>query len=128
MLKKNVNIIVVFLLLTLLSTACVPINKIDNNDSKNKIRDLTLDSNINWPTAPDKIDDKFRNSILEFSWDLFQGSSKNIGNVLISPASVYLALGMTYNGADGDTRQAIAPLFLGIIENPAKLMTLGVPI
>ncbi|NLC44856.1 MAG: serine proteinase inhibitor [Clostridiales bacterium] len=106
--KNTIKIIAAFLLLLLLSTACVPISDLDDKNSKNKTGDLTLESDITWPSAPDSIQENFRNSLLKFSWDLFQSSSENEGNVLISPASVYLALGMTYNGAEGDTRQAMS--------------------
>ncbi|NLB43130.1 MAG: hypothetical protein GX815_12930 [Clostridiales bacterium] len=106
--KNSVIVISVFLIMLLFSTACVPMNETENDRNENKIEDLTVESNLNWPSAPDNIDDNFRNSLLNFSWNLFQNSSENEGNVLISPASVYLALGMTYNGAGGDTRQAMA--------------------
>lgn len=45
-----------------------------------------------------------------FGFDLFKEMSKNAGdtNLFISPVSVSLALGMTYNGADGTTREAMA--------------------
>ena len=87
----------------MLVTACTPIK--DELGSKEYNTELKVDSNMPWPDAPDKIDSAFRSSLLDFAWDLFQVSSENQGNILISPASVYLALGMTYNGSDGETRQ-----------------------
>ena len=60
-----------------------------------------------WPQSPDEPDAAFINSVSQFSWKLFQESMKNPGNVLISPASVYIALAMTLNGADQDTRTAM---------------------
>jgi serine protease inhibitor len=60
-----------------------------------------------WPTAPQGLDDRFQSAVSDFSWDMFKRSSANEGSVLISPASVYLALGMTLNGARGDTREAM---------------------
>ncbi|MDP4225966.1 MAG: serpin family protein, partial [Bacteroidota bacterium] len=45
-----------------------------------------------------------------FGFDLFKEMSKSLGdsNLFISPVSVSLALAMTYNGADGTTREAMA--------------------
>ena len=42
--------------------------------------------------------------INRFSADLFKAAAGNPGNIMISPASVYLALAMTLNGADGETK------------------------
>ncbi len=60
-----------------------------------------------WPASPAEPDSKFTGAVSDFSWRLFQESTKNSGNVLISPASVYFALAMTLNGADQDTRTAM---------------------
>ncbi len=50
------------------------------------------------------------NGINNFSLALFKESAKNEGNIMISPASVYLALAMTLNGADGETKDAMLKL------------------
>lgn len=60
-----------------------------------------------WPEAPDTLDPHYKQALFDFAWDLFQRSAAEDGNVLISPASVYLALAMTYNGASGETQQAM---------------------
>jgi serine protease inhibitor len=52
-------------------------------------------------------DEAICKAINGFSADLFKASADNNGNVMISPASVYLALAMTLNGADGDTKAAM---------------------
>jgi serine protease inhibitor len=71
-------------------------------------QDLMLSvKGVSWPDAPDKLDERLQQALFDFSWSLFQESVKNEGNVLISPASVYLALGMTLNGADSNTHQAM---------------------
>jgi serine protease inhibitor len=59
------------------------------------------------PSDPAEPDEAFRASGSAFAWDLFREASKNSGNILISPASVYLALAMTLNGASQDTRTAM---------------------
>ena len=57
-----------------------------------------------------KVDDRLVAATSRFSFKLYnqllkQRTSKN---VFVSPSSVILALAMTYNGADGETRQAMA--------------------
>jgi serine protease inhibitor len=59
------------------------------------------------PASPTEPDLDFTDSISEFTWSLFHETVKTKGNVLISPASVYLVLAMTMNGAAGTTRDAI---------------------
>jgi serine protease inhibitor len=49
-------------------------------------------------------------AINEFSYQLFEQSLVNNGNILVSPASVYLALGMTLNGAQGATEDAMTSI------------------
>lgn len=67
----------------------------------------------------EEIDGEFQKSLYDFSWKLFKESIKNEGNVLISPASVYLALGMTYNGSDTETWEAFSKIQTKIILTPA---------
>lgn len=51
-----------------------------------------------------ELSDDFVKSQADFSIDLFKNAKMSIGeNSLISPTSVYLALAMTANGADGNT-------------------------
>ena len=44
-----------------------------------------------------------------FAFDVFKGinAQQGEGNVFVSPLSVAMALGMTYNGASGTTREAM---------------------
>ena len=53
------------------------------------------------------ITDKFIDSTQRFSIELFKNSVKKGENSLISPASVFLALGMTANGASGETLNSL---------------------
>jgi len=69
---------------------------------------MSLVEETSWPAARDTIDSKFQKALLDFSWNIFRETAQNEGNVLISPASIYLALGMTYNGADTETKEAMA--------------------
>lgn len=62
---------------------------------------------MEWPDAAEEMDEAMINSVEAFSWDLFVRSLEEEGNVLVSPASVYLALAMTMNGARGDTLEAM---------------------
>ena len=56
------------------------------------------------PVTGKKTDDAFYGSQLEFSVELFKRANAQKGeNVLVSPASVMLALAMTANGADKET-------------------------
>ena len=52
-------------------------------------------------------------AINEFSYRLLEQSLINKGNILVSPASVYLALGMTLNGAQGATANAMTSVLGG---------------
>ncbi len=102
------KVIAVSLTVLLLVTACTPIKgRLDSKEYDEYNVELNVDTSVPWPDAPDRIDNAFRASLLDFAWDLFQVSSENEGNILISPASVFLALGMTYNGSDSETRQAM---------------------
>ncbi len=60
-----------------------------------------------WPDPPAKLDASFQTPMMNFSWNMFKQTLKGNGNVLISPASIYLALAMTLNGADADTLSAM---------------------
>lgn len=62
---------------------------------------------VSWTGTPTKLDPRFMDTTRRFSADLLLQSIKNKGNVMVSPASVLLALAMTLNGADGETRQAM---------------------
>lgn len=68
-----------------------------------------------WPQSPSTPSQPFQASVQAFAARLLQTTlaSKNNGNVMISPASVFLALAMTLNGADGETKQAMLQVLAG---------------
>jgi len=57
-----------------------------------------------------KVDERLNAANSKFAFKLYEQALKQPGrtNVLISPTSVMLALAMTYNGAAGETRRAMA--------------------
>lgn len=59
------------------------------------------------PATPAVPDEAIRKAVNRFSAALFKASADKKGNVMVSPASVYLALAMTLNGADGETKAAM---------------------
>ncbi len=56
------------------------------------------------PEAPGK---DTADIIAGFSSRLFEASLRNEGSVMVSPVSVFFALAMALNGADGDTKEAM---------------------
>lgn len=72
-------------------------------------------------------DDKFKTGMLDFAVKLMQNTlDKNKKSSLISPLSVIVALGMTSNGASGETREEFEKLFgFSVDEANAYLYTLA---
>ncbi|NCA97942.1 MAG: serine proteinase inhibitor [Clostridia bacterium] len=62
---------------------------------------------VSWPVEPEALPAGWTDATGRFAALLFQKSAANPGNFMISPASVYLALAMTLNGADSTTRDAM---------------------
>lgn len=62
---------------------------------------------VSWPADPEALPTGWTDATGRFSALLFQKSAENSGNIMISPASVYLALAMTLNGAESSTRDAM---------------------
>ena len=83
-----------------------------------KVQAADLMEGVKANTVPGKAaDDAFAQSQMRLAVDLFQSSvleSKD-ENVLISPLSIQLALAMTANGADGDTKAEMEALLGGEI-------------
>ena len=102
--KIRKRFLILLMAITLILAGCSEYSNLNN--SKGDL--MSTVKGISWPAAPDRIDANFQKSLFDFSWTFFREAMQNEGNVLISPASVYLALGMVYNGADAETREAIA--------------------
>ena len=93
--KNKVTIIISLLLITTMVLAACSSPSLDlmkGITSKNKDR------------VPEPMDTELNKAILNFTWNMFEESSNNEGNLMISPPSAYLALAMTLNGADNDTK------------------------
>ncbi|OPL09557.1 MAG: hypothetical protein AVO33_00235 [delta proteobacterium ML8_F1] len=52
----------------------------------------------------DTLDRAALKSLNDFTWNLLKASPEDSSNRMLSPVSVYLALAMTLNGAEGETR------------------------
>ncbi|MCX7737707.1 MAG: serpin family protein [Candidatus Kapabacteria bacterium] len=86
------NIFLLFISLTFILFSC---NKATEPENK-PIRELTV------------VEKQIANSSNTFGFNLFQKvSEKEDGNIFISPLSFSFALGMTYNGSNGETKEAM---------------------
>ena len=56
-------------------------------------------------------DDDFTKAYTDFALELFGKTANASDNVLVSPLSIYIALAMTANGADGETRAQMEEVF-----------------
>lgn len=72
-------------------------------------------------------DDKFKSGMLDFAVRLMQSTlDENKKSSLVSPLSVIVALGMTANGANGETREEFEKLFgFSVDDANAYLYTLA---
>lgn len=93
--KNKITLIICLLLIaTMILSACSSpsVDLMKGITSKNKDR------------VPEPMDTELNKAILNFTWNMFKKSSNNEGNLMVSPPSAYLALAMTLNGADKDTK------------------------
>ena len=86
------------------STSSVSPSSSAISDSVNLMAHIQAPS---WPQSPQSPDPDYVEAVNRFSARLLNKSLTNEGNILVSPASVFLALSMTMNGADGDTKAAM---------------------
>ncbi len=57
-----------------------------------------------WPSDPNEPSEEFYKALHDFTFEMFTEIDPESKNNMISPASVFLALAMTLNGADGETK------------------------
>ncbi len=91
-----------FIGLIICSNLALPSLRANNGDiARSRPRD---DATVNM------VDDRLHTATSRFAFKLYEQIIKEQSgkNTFVSPASVMLALAMTYNGADGTTRQAMA--------------------
>ena len=62
---------------------------------------------------PEEVSEKYQAAVADFSLDLFRRAYQPGQNSLISPMSAGIALGMTSNGANGNTQAQFLNLFGG---------------
>ncbi len=58
---------------------------------------------VEWPEDPEQVSPGFTAALNDFSWNLVRALDDTAGNRMVSPASVFIALSMTLNGAAGQT-------------------------
>ena len=90
---------------------CSSNTRLTASSSATPFRSSTLREPISIIQQPDlAIDPRLVEAQTEFGFNLFSAILQEADNrnVLISPASVAITLSMVYNGADGETQQAIA--------------------
>lgn len=66
-----------------------------------------------WPADAEEPDPLAVAELNRFADQLLRQAAQNDGNVMISPASIYLALAMTLQGADEDTADAMMEVLAG---------------
>ncbi|MGE4273413.1 MAG: serpin family protein [Desulfitobacterium sp.] len=92
--------LLVALMLGMTLTGCATNSVVGSGDLMKGIKG----NNVQLPT---KMDGELNQALVDFTWNVFKESKKNEGNVMISAPSIYLALGMTLNGAEGVTKEAM---------------------
>ncbi|HKS40279.1 MAG TPA: serpin family protein [Blastocatellia bacterium] len=108
---QNGRAIIALTLLCLLGCSSVGQSSVANsNQSSNQnTSDTAMNDNQNKP-ADVKFDARLAAANTKFGFNLFSEIEKQGGgqNIFISPTSISLCLAMAYNGADADTKQAMA--------------------
>ena len=108
---QNVRAMIALTLLGLLGCSSVGQSSVANSNlsSNQNTSDTAMSENQNRP-ADVKFDARLAAANARFGFNLFAEIEKQDAgkNIFISPASVSLCLAMAYNGADADTKQAMA--------------------
>ncbi|WP_326909113.1 serpin family protein [Sedimentibacter sp. MB31-C6] len=94
--KSKIRLLICLLLIsTMILTGCL-------NVSNDLMKGIVSN---NEDRIPEQMEEKLNQAILNFTWNFFKESSNNEGNIMISAPSIYFALAMTLNGANGDTKE-----------------------
>jgi serine protease inhibitor len=111
--KRICNLTVLFIFF--FSASCGPLVPVTPQRHSIPIPKGTLDPRIT--TAAESVDSALVEANTSFAFDLFRMivSEKTDQNIVLSPVSISMALHMLYNGADGQTQEAMGKGF----ENPA---------
>lgn len=96
--KINQMMIGILLILSLSVTGCTQSAVISGSDLMANVEAAA------WPENPAEPEQPFTDAVSDFSWKMMQHVQAESGNLMLSPASIFLALAMTLNGADGQTR------------------------
>src|SRR5437667_9173289 len=105
--RKLSKALIALMLLALIGCSGVTKSSVTNNNQPSNSNATMEDANNN-PTN-DTVDSRLVSANTRFGFKLYPEVLKQSAgkNVFISPASVGLALAMTYNGAVGETKQAM---------------------
>jgi serine protease inhibitor len=104
---STVRGLAVLVSLSIIACSNVSHSSVVNNNQPSSDNDAMEDQNKK--TASDNVDSRLVSANTRFGFKLFSEVAKQDAgkNVFISPASVGLALAMTYNGAVGETKQGM---------------------
>lgn len=99
--KSMVNVFIVLMIcIIMLTTGCAQ----KTAKATNLMENVNAEEQPATTTLPDGA---YIDSLNYFASSLFVSCAENTGNVMISPMSVYLALAMTVNGTDNNTKTEI---------------------
>ncbi|MGN0499395.1 MAG: serpin family protein [Acutalibacteraceae bacterium] len=97
---KNSKLVLSLTSIALAGAMCLNLSACATNASALDLMDSVQSNQVQGKAT----DDKFTSAYSDFAARLFNSSDDKNGNPLVSPLSVMLALAMTANGADGETR------------------------
>lgn len=103
--RKTATLLLALLLALGLTAGCAPA-AVSGTDLMAEVTPVSVPEPEPAPAA-------YTGAMAAFGWNLLRASADNPGNLLLSPASVHLALSMTANGAAADTRTGMLELLTG---------------
>jgi serine protease inhibitor len=106
---SNWRALVAVTLLCLLGCSSVSQSSVANNNQPSNENGATMEEQKNKP-ANDNVDARLASASTNFGFKLYNEVAKQSAgkNIFISPSSVALCLAMAYNGAEAETKQAMA--------------------